>query len=163
MTAAASDTHWNAMLGSGVQIDIGDATSLLGTWSDWVGEVRDSQPGGESVAGVVTEGAVKWVSVNRYERNTSARRACITAHGAVCRLDFAEMYGEAGEGFIHVRHLVQLSTIGQTFEIDPIDDLAPVCPNCHAMLHRGTDTPRTIDELRALIRGAARPGSGVTN
>ena len=50
--------------------------------------------------------------------------------------DFGEVYGELGEGFIHVHHLLDLSTIGEEYEVDPIKDLHPVCPNCHAMLHR---------------------------
>nr|WP_232850432.1 hypothetical protein [Enterococcus innesii] len=26
--------------------------------------------------------------------------------------------------------------ISQDYEIDPISDMKPVCPNCHSMLHR---------------------------
>jgi 5-methylcytosine-specific restriction protein A len=154
MASAAPNTHWNAMLGSGVQIAADDARSLLDAWRQWVGDLRGSLPGDEAVGGFVTEGAVKKVSVNRYERNAAARRTCIAAHGAVCAvcdLDFSQMYGDIGDGFIHVHHLVQISTVGSTYELDPVIDLVPVCPNCHAMLHRGVDAPRTIDELRQLI------------
>lgn len=35
-------------------------------------------------------------------------------------------------------------------QIDPISDLRPVCPNCHAMLHK-KNPPYTIDELREII------------
>ena len=160
MTTAAPDTHWNAMLASGVQLDPGDAVSLVDAWRRWVGDIRDGLPGDERVGGVVTEGAVKRVSVNRYECNTGARRACIAAYGAVCAvcdLNFSDMYGTIGEGFIHVHHLVQLSTIGTSYELDPVNDLVPVCPNCHAMLHRGTDTPRTIDNLRQILLATGAP------
>jgi 5-methylcytosine-specific restriction protein A len=46
------------------------------------------------------------------------------------------MYGDIGRDFIHVHHEVELASIGAEYVIDPINDLKPVCPNCHAMLHR---------------------------
>ena len=62
------------------------------------------------------------------------------------------MYGEFGQGFIHVHHIVPISKIGKEYKIDPIKDLVPVCPNCHAMLHRGKDeNVLTIDELKKII------------
>ena len=95
------------------------------------------------------EGAKTRIMVNRYERSASARQACLNAHGTactVCGFDFGERYGDLGEGFIHVHHLVDLSTIGKEYEIDGAEDLRPVCPNCHAMLHR--ERPAlTLDNL----------------
>jgi len=38
------------------------------------------------------------------------------------------------------------------YELDPINDLKPLCANCHAMIHRFS-TPLTIDELRRTLRG----------
>jgi predicted HNH restriction endonuclease len=49
-----------------------------------------------------------------------------------------------------VHHLVPLSEIGEEYIVDPIKDLRPVCPNCHAALHLG-GTCRTIEELQALV------------
>ena len=98
------------------------------------------------------EGALKKVYVNHYERDREARNKCIEAHGckcSVCGMDFEKMYGELGQGFIHVHHIVPISKIGKEYKIDPINDLVPVCPNCHAMLHRGKDGEvLTIDELK---------------
>ena len=98
------------------------------------------------------EGAKKTMVVNRYERDPEARRQCIEAHGCLCNicgLDFSEMYGKVGEGFIHVHHIVPLSTIDEEYIVNPINDLIPVCPNCHAMLHRlENGTNLTIEELR---------------
>ena len=95
------------------------------------------------------EGIKKTVLVNSYERNPIARKKCIEHYGvkcAVCRFDFEEVYGYIGKGFIHVHHLTKLSDIGQGYEVNPITDLRPVCPNCHAMLHQ-ENPPYTIDEL----------------
>lgn len=99
------------------------------------------------------EGAVIRVSVNAYERNAEARKTCIEHYGctcAVCGFDFEVAYGEIGRGFIHVHHVKPLSEIGEQYEVDPIQDLRPVCPNCHAMIH--TKSPAmTIEELKTLI------------
>lgn len=100
------------------------------------------------------EGFKVKVLVNQYERNSQARQRCIARYGSrcsVCELDFVERYGPIGEGFIHVHHIKPLASINASYQVDPIHDLRPVCPNCHAMLHRGKDHPLTIDQLRALL------------
>ncbi|QOV22872.1 HNH endonuclease [Anabaenopsis elenkinii] len=100
------------------------------------------------------EGAVHKVSVNAYERDRKAREKCISHYGYscyVCGFNFGEVFGKLGEGLIHVHHLRPLSEIGQEYEIDPIKDLRPVCPNCHAMIHRRL-IPLTIEELKALVQ-----------
>ncbi len=100
------------------------------------------------------EGVTKQISVNVYERNPEARRKCIEHYGTsccVCQFEFLKFYGQIGEDFIHVHHLKPLSEIGQDYELEPIEDLRPVCPNCHAMLHR-KKPPYTIEELRYIIQ-----------
>lgn len=100
-----------------------------------------------------TEGEVHEVVLNRYERSREARDACIAAKGcrcAVCGFDFEQTYGEIGQGFIHVHHLVPISTIGKAYQLNPKTDLVPVCPNCHNMLHR-KEPPYTIEELQQHI------------
>lgn len=104
----------------------------------------------------VFEGAKKEIVVNCYERSHEAREKCIAAHGckcAVCGMDFEKMYGEIGRGFIHVHHIVPISSIGEEYQIDPGKDLIPVCPNCHAMLHR-KEPPYNVDDLRKLMDNA---------
>ena len=54
------------------------------------------------------------------------------------------------EGLIHVHHLKSLAEIGHSYQVDPIKDLMPVCPNCHAVIHSGPDL-RTPDEVKAMI------------
>ena len=102
------------------------------------------------------EGALRKVTVNRYERSSVARQKCIEAHGlncAVCGMNFEEIYGELGKGFIHVHHIVPLNTIGKEYLVDYEKDLIPVCPNCHAMLHRKINgVEPTVDELRKIIK-----------
>lgn len=95
------------------------------------------------------EGARRSVTVNAYERDPAARLACIQHYGCscfVCGFDFADYYGDLGEGFIHVHHRRPIAECGGEYVVDPIADLIPVCPNCHAMLHRGT-TPPSVEDL----------------
>lgn len=100
------------------------------------------------------EGARQTVIVNSYERNPKARNQCIERYKAICRVcefNFEEKYGEIGTGFIHVHHLTPLANIGKEYEVDPIKDLSPVCPNCHAMLHR-KQPPYSIEELKSFLK-----------
>ena len=53
--------------------------------------------------------------------------------------------------FIHVNHLTQVSDKKQEYKVNPIADLRPVCPNCHAMLHKD-NPPVTIEELKARLK-----------
>jgi 5-methylcytosine-specific restriction enzyme A len=99
------------------------------------------------------EGSSYRVSVNIYERSPIARQKCIEHYGIscfICGFNFREVYGELGEGFIHVHHLLPLSEIGKEYEIKPIEDLRPVCPNCHAMIHRKSP-PLSIKEIQGLL------------
>ena len=101
------------------------------------------------------EGIKRQVTVNSYERDHKARLQCIKIHGtacSVCGIDFEKMYGELGKGFIHVHHIVPIHSIGQGYKVNPATDLVPVCPNCHAMLHRGMNgEARSIEDLKSLI------------
>jgi len=99
------------------------------------------------------EGGRRAIIVNAYERSDQARKECILHHKVscvVCGFNFEQRYGKLGEGFIHVHHIVEISKIGKKYEVDPKKDLCPVCPNCHAMLHRG-DKVLDIAELKALL------------
>lgn len=99
------------------------------------------------------EGKRKSVKVNIYERNLAARQACIDQYGAICYIcgfNFGETYGEEFEGMIHVHHIKMISELDHEYIIDPINDLRPVCPNCHMVLH-SKKSGFTIDEVKAML------------
>jgi len=130
------------------------SSDLLDTLIDDQTDGAENDFPDELPPGTYPEGMPRRVTVNAYERNPIARRACIARHGTrcyVCTLDFAERYGEIGHGFIHVHHLKRIAEVGREYIIDPVKDLLPVCPNCHAMLHR-REPLLTIDELKAMLR-----------
>ncbi len=101
------------------------------------------------------EGAKTTVLVNKYERNTTARQKCIAKLGCychICGINFEKVYGEIGKDFIHVHHKIPLNEIKEEYVVNPIKDLLPICPNCHAMLHRKiNDKYLTIEELKQLF------------
>jgi 5-methylcytosine-specific restriction protein A len=101
------------------------------------------------------EGSLYRVEANRYERDPRARKACLNRWGyrcAVCNFSFEERYGPIGKNYIHVHHTLELSQAPADYCVNPIDDLRPLCPNCHAMIHRGTGRSLTIDELKHLLQ-----------
>ena len=99
------------------------------------------------------EGATKKILVNVYERNAEARKKCIEFHHCqcvVCNFDFEKIYGSIGKEYIHVHHVIPLAEIKQEYEVDPIKDLIPVCPNCHAMIHKAQPA-LTVKQLKKRI------------
>lgn len=100
------------------------------------------------------EGKVTEVFVNRYERNREAREKCIEHFGRFCQgcgLDFGKFYGSNVNVSIQVHHIISLAEIGKTYNVNPITDLIPLCPNCHSVVH-STKPTLTIEALRNLIK-----------
>lgn len=102
------------------------------------------------------EGATKQVLVNQYERNPHARRACLRRYGykcIICDFDFEKTYGIAGKQKIHVHHIVPISSLKKEYSVDPINDLRPVCPNCHFIIHSRQVEPYSIEEVEKMVEG----------
>jgi hypothetical protein len=53
-----------------------------------------------------------------------------------CGFDFAAVYAALGAGYAEVHHLRPLAEHDEP-RLTTLDDLAVVCANCHAMIHRG--------------------------
>lgn len=159
LVAADIGVPWNNLMASGVQVPEEAAAKLEELWERHLARVGRRRgvsfvlPEEVSSPGRYREGAVQSVTVNSYERNPRARAACIEHwgfHCTVCDFNFVEAYGEMGREYIHVHHLKDLATIGEEYEVDPVEDLRPVCPNCHAMLHR-TVPAMDIEDLRSIV------------
>lgn len=101
-----------------------------------------------------SEGTSRTVSVNVFERSRVARDRCISHYGldcAVCGFNFGRVYGKGAQGIIHVHHLKSLAEVDEAHDVDPVRDLRPVCPNCHAVIH-SAEKPLTIDEVKEMIQ-----------
>ena len=70
-----------------------------------------------------------------------------------CGFDFSHIYGPIGTGFIHVHHIIPLSSLEDGYSVNPVEDLRPVCPNCHAILHK-RKPPYRIEEIKHFIAEA---------
>jgi hypothetical protein len=110
----------------------------------------------EVIEGAYREGQGVQITVNRYERDPSARAACLKHFGPlcqICRIDLSTVYGPQAAGLVHVHHLRPLSQVEGEYEVRPEHDLIPVCPNCHAVVHRN-DPLLKPDEVREMIAQA---------
>lgn len=150
---------WWQIVATGEYVFEGFAWSLRPQLFDALVELgllldRENQPFPETASeSGLYEGAVRRVAVNAFERNQTARAMCISHHGVICRVcgfDFERTYGAIGRGFIHVHHLLDLCEVSREYQVDPVNDLIPVCPNCHAMLHMRRPA-MSVTELRDLL------------
>jgi len=116
-------------------------------------------PGELESPDILLEGGSCRVEVNSYERNPKARAACLEHYGhicSVCGMDFEAVYGPQATGFMHVHHLEPLSKTRSERQVDPVADLRPVCPNCHAVIHLDGQC-RTLESVRAMLKQNSNP------
>lgn len=142
--------HWDSQM-SGISIPEAIADAVEETWARLTVGNSFTLPEEVAEGRSYPEGAVRRILVNAYERNATARKRCIAHYGTACSIcgcDFAAIYGPIGAGLIHVHHLQPLAEMGMAYSPDPIRDLRPICPNCHAIIHR-RDPAYTLDEVKA--------------
>jgi hypothetical protein len=116
------------------------------------GDIQRDRAGALNYSSIV-EGQELSYELTQYERSPRAREQCIACHSTsckVCAMDFGNIYGDIGAGFIHVHHAVPISQQSGEYEVDPVIDLVPLCPNCHAMIHR-RNPPYNVEELKDII------------
>ena len=74
----------------------------------------------------------------------------------ICGFSFEETYGDLGKGYIEIHHekpIFQYDEIGtEQFMQDALQNVKPVCANCHRMLHRDSKHPLAISELVEIIK-----------
>lgn len=150
--------HWMPQA-SGINIPDEVAEELEKDWAEFLNQpllVREVKYAEDiDTSKKYYEGALKQIKVNRFERSLEGRSICIKRYGAicaVCEFDFEKQYGEIGKGYIHIHHLKPLSNIRKGYKLNPIEDLRPVCPNCHAVIHQRKPEPYTIEEMKNLLR-----------
>ena len=146
-----------------IVFDENDSPDYLGSLTKWLPlimglslallTVEKLDPSSDDPEGEA-EGKRFEVTTTRYERSPINRMLCLAIHGYTCKacgFNFEEKYGELGREYIQVHHTTPVSQMGEGFVVNPAKDLVPVCPNCHAMLHR-KNPPLTVEELQDRIR-----------
>jgi 5-methylcytosine-specific restriction protein A len=106
---------------------------------------------------------LRWHAYRERNRSLRAKKinSVLIAGGSltceVCEFDFAEKYGQRGQGYIECHHVEPLHVGGE--KVRSVKDLALLCSNCHRMIHTKPPWP-TPAELRELVRRQADAQQG---
>jgi HNH endonuclease len=149
-----AEMHWTPQ-SSGVSIPTEIAEQLERIWAEHIGT---SSLGSVFVDDEIKvfEGEEKIALIRHRKREQKLRAAKLKQalnknHGRLicevpcCGFDFEKTYGELGKDYAQVHHLKPLGSRESPSETS-LDDLAIVCANCHAMIHRGGKC-RSLNEL----------------
>ena len=166
LQTSVPDLNWNAVRSTGTVVPPVAEGQLRAVWTSylksrpvpegWLGAADPTIP----LPGSLPQETLREVAVNRCEHDPDGVQRCVAFHGvscAACGLSMEQIYGPAGAQFIQVHHIVPPSAITPDYVMDPVADLVPLCPNCHAMAHRGAPDPYTPAELRQMLASAAGP------
>lgn len=110
----------------------------------------------------ITEGENKIIETKFYKRSKKLKNMAIeyyTKDGRikckVCCFDFEDFYGDFGKGFIEIHHqkpvfMFEENELEKTIK-DALDNVIPVCPNCHRMIHKRRTNYLSFKELKNYI------------
>ena len=140
--------------GSGISIPDEASDVLIKLWEKHIvrpiTQVKSMAPGG-AMEGELTsrmvrhrrrEYALRDAKLDEIRRKKKGRLVCQVPG---CGFDFEKTYGVIGLGYAQVHHLNPLADRTEASETK-LTDLAVVCANCHAMIHRGGKC-RRLDSL----------------
>lgn len=109
---------------------------------------------------LIAEGEAKTVVTKSYERSRKLRNAAIehfSRNGIItcdcCGFEFKSFYGEVyGTSCIEIHHLKPIFQYASMSVVQTIDEalnnLLPVCPNCHRVIHRNNITAELIPSFK---------------
>jgi predicted HNH restriction endonuclease len=108
---------------------------------------------------IIQEGTKKLTEIATYNRSTTLRNYAIQHFSNdskincyCCNFNFQDFYGEQiGKGFIEIHHTKPIfkyedEDLEYTLQ-QAINNLTPVCSNCHRMIHRNWNKPLEIQML----------------
>lgn len=112
---------------------------------------------------IIEEGFKRAKNALVYERSQKLRDAAMdyyTEHGhikcAICSFDFYTQYGERGRGYIEIHHqkpIFQYEEQDMTKSItNALQNVVPVCSNCHRMIHREKNAPMPVENLKQIVQ-----------
>lgn len=113
---------------------------------------------------IVTEGSRVSTSTKSYQRSKKLRDAAVEhfSHNGIiecdcCGFEFRNFYGDLyGQSCIEIHHLKPIfqysgMSVQQTVQ-DALENLIPVCPNCHRVIHKNNITAPLIPSFKREIR-----------
>ena len=117
---------------------------------------------------LINEGTQVIVKTKVYKRSSKLRAQAISYYTTlegrikckVCCFDFEEFYGEHGAGFIEIHHQKPVfqfdgDDVERTIK-QALENVIPVCSNCHRMIHRSRTNPLSFDEVKEHIDNAKK-------
>lgn len=111
---------------------------------------------------MIQEGYKKLTQSKTYTRSAKLRKMAINHYKRdgdifceACNFSFREFYGEFGDGFIEIHHVKPVfkyedEELDKTIE-EALENVIPVCSNCHRMIHINWKEPLEIDFLISQI------------
>lgn len=111
---------------------------------------------------IISEGKKTEVSQKIYVRSSRLRDVAIEHYFKgneiycfACKFDFEATYGKLGKGYIEIHHVKPVYAYGNT-DINKtiqnaLQNVTPLCSNCHRMIHRRRDKILLVDELTKII------------
>lgn len=106
------------------------------------------------------EGFKKEIKIENSYRSRKLVKLAKEKYGTdcfVCGFSFEQKYGQHGKDFIEIHHLLPIENGTRK---STIEDVAPVCSNCHRMLHKGK-TMLSIEYLKEIIEREKPDGNNV--
>ena len=111
----------------------------------------------------INEGAQVVVQTTVYKRSSKLRDRAIQFYTVdnrikckACCFDFEEFYGEYGKEFIEIHHqkpVYQYDGADTALTIEQaLENVIPVCANCHRMIHRKRDEPLSLEQLKEYVK-----------
>ena len=79
-------------------------------------------------------------------------------HGYTCKacgLLMEDKYGKVARNSVEVHHIIPVSLMGESRVVDPINELVPLCPNCHTIAHKG-NPPFGVEQITNMILQASK-------
>jgi len=74
---------------------------------------------------------------------------------SACGFDFGEVYGDLGKGYIEIHHIKPVFSYDEKdIELtikDALENVAPLCSNCHRMVHRKKGHMLDIKDLKHIL------------
>ncbi|MFH1210249.1 MAG: HNH endonuclease [archaeon] len=115
---------------------------------------------------IIEEGALQKTNVNQRKRSNKLRALAIQHFKSkltgltceVCNFDFHRVYGNLGKDFIEIHHKEPISELdinGTSQNLnEALKKVAPLCSNCHRMIHRNKKQMLSIEELKKIIKSS---------
>ncbi len=108
-------------------------------------EVSSSLEGALSTSFIKHRARERRLRAAKLEEQKAKNNGRLVCEVPNCGFDFAIQYGSLGDGYAEVHHKLPLSAAPAEGVDTSLEDLAVVCANCHAMIHKGGECRALCD------------------